>query len=418
MDELSTLSPEAADGAAAAARAVAAELAGTTTRVAAAVDAVGGWYGAARGGFADRVAELHGHLGLLTGTAAAGAGLIEAFSRELGALRGRLRGVDTAVERVQQRIGTGIGIGDLASWHADHAELEHWQASRRQALAEFDTACADLAQRLLALVHDVPDRPRRAAEHVDDAVHALAAGVGDQAHLVLGWAWDAPGWRRSVAGLPARLLEAAEHPVGTALAATPLDDLADGRYGAAAGSLATALLGRGVGRGPGPGPRDAPPPGSPLHRYLAADGNPLPQALGDLLTGVDLRHSEVFAGAHTIARHVDVDDAFLRRRLRTGEVEGGLVQRRPPDAASRWADLETAQARIGEVLRTHREEIAQEAASGERSIEVRAPAPASAGSLWVREADGRITAQPVSSCKVVLSRAADGSWFVKTAYLE
>ena len=416
MDELSTLSPEAADAAAATARAVAGQLAGTATRVAGAVDAVGGWYGLARSGFADRVVDLHGHLDLLTRTAAAGAGLVEGFSRELGVLRGRLRGVDTAVEQVQQRIGTGTG--DPASWHADHAELEHWQASRRQVLADFDTACAGLAQRLLALVHDVPDRPRRTAEHVDDAVHALAAGIGDQASLVLGWAWDAEGWRRSVAGLPARLLEAAEHPVDTALAAPPLDDLADGRYGAAAGSLATAVLGRGVGRGLGRGSRDALPDGSPLRRYLGADGNPLPQTLDDLLTGVDLRHSEVFTGAHTIARHVDVDDAFLRRRLRTGEVEGGLVQRRPPDAASRWADLETAQARIGEVLRAHREEITQEAASGERSIEVRAPVPASAGSLWVRDADGRITAQPVSSCKVVLSRAADGSWFVKTAYLE
>ncbi|NAZ76502.1 hypothetical protein GTQ99_13915 [Kineococcus sp. T13] len=412
MDELSTLSPQAADAAAATARAVAAGLAGTATRVAGALDAVGGWRGLARSGFADRVADLHGHLDLLTRTAAAGAGSIEGFSRELGILRDRLRGVDAAVERVQHRIATATG--DPASWHADHAELEHWQASRRQVLADLDTACADLAQRLLALVHDVPDRPRRGAEHVDDAVHALAAGARDQAHLLLGWAWDAEGWRRSATGLPARLLEAAQHPVDTALAALPLDDLADGRYGAAAGSLATAVLGRGVGRalGRAADPGDAPGPGP------RPDGRALPQTLDDLLAGVDLRRSEAFAGAHTIARHVDVDDAFLRRRLRTGEVEGGAVQPTPPRAASRWADLETAERVITGVLRDEESTLAAAAAAGRRRLQLSGPAPPGAGVLWRRGDDGNPVEVPVTSCRIVLQRAQDGSWFVVTAYVE
>nr|WP_246315280.1 RNase A-like domain-containing protein [Kineococcus aurantiacus] len=410
---MSTLSVEAADATAAAARAAAACAQQVADRVDATVASLGGWYGVARDGFGDRAAELAGDLGALTSTAAAGAGLVAEYAFGLGVLQARLRRVDTSIAQVQARVDAGVG--DLAAFHADRAELEHWGGSRLAVLADFDELGETFAARMFAVLDHVDGRPRRFGEHVDDAARTLADSARDSAYLAAGWAWDAPGWTATVRRTPAALLDAVAHPVRTLADAVAWDDWSSGRYGAGTATLGAAFVGRGFSRGGRLG--KVLPEGHRWSRYLDADGNPLPQSVEELYAGVDLGRSEVFWDAHTADRHVEVDDGFLRRRLDTGAVEGGRVLR-PPPQASRFADQASAEKVITDALRLRREQVDREIALGKVDVSVTAPAGSEAGVVWSRDGHGGHVRVPVQQVKVVLSRSGDGSWYVRTAYLE
>lgn len=413
MDELSGLSVALADAAASAARAAADGTADVAVDVARAVESLGGWYGVARDGFADRVLELDRHLGTLQDVARAGADLVEEYSRELGMLQGQLARVDAGREQVQARLDAGIG--DLVAWHADWAELDRWEASRRVVLEEFDTLTRTFAARVFAVVDQVPRRPRRLGEHVDDAARTVGGVVLDGAYLAAGWTWDRSGWAATVGQIPSATLDAVSHPVRSLADAVAWDDWRDGRYGAAGATLGMAFLGRGLKDGP---LGKTLPPGHPLERYLTEERDPLPQSVDELYGGVDLGRSEVFFSAHTLVRHVDVDDAFLQRRLETGQVEGGVVMRRPPPFASRFTDRETAEVVIADALRSFAPKVNEAIDRGESGYEFSAPAPAGAGVIWRKTAVGDFEQVEVSTVKVVLLEANDGSWYVHTAYLE
>lgn len=417
MDELSTSSPAAADAAALTARATARDATAVRDRVDVAVAALEGWYGPARDGFSARVSQVRDELDALSSTAAAGAALIEEHARRLSMLRAKLAGIDAETARLQRRVDAGVV--DLAAWQGDWAQLERWQDSRHRVLAEFDQATEEFAARLFAVLDQVPHRPRRLGEHVDDAAATVAASAGDAAFLALGWTEDGPGWRAAWQQVPAAAVDAATHPVATLADAVAWDDWTQGRYGAGAATLGMAAVGRGIGRGIGRGapPGVARPAGRRWGRHLDARGNPLPQSLEDLLAGVDLERSEVFPSAHTLSRHVEVDDEFLRNRLRTGEVEGGAV-RRAPDTVSRWKDRETAEEVVTAALRTRRAGVEAAAGTGVRDVRVEAPAPADSGTIWTRSSGGEAVRRNPSRVVVVLTRADDGSWFVRTSYLE
>ncbi|WP_432565318.1 RNase A-like domain-containing protein [Kineococcus sp. SYSU DK003] len=411
MDELSPLSAAAAAAAGATARAAATGIAEVGTRVEAAVQSLGGWYGAAQAGFAERVVELQTHLDTLAHTATAGATLIEEYALALGTFTARLASVDAEIAVVQARVDAGVG--DLASFQQDWAQLERWQASRAVVLEEFDETCATFATRLHSVVEQVPDRPRRLGEHVDDAARVVADSTSGAAFTALGWAWDAPGWTATWQQVPGAAWEAATHPVDTLADAVAWDDWADGRYGAAAATLGTAAVGRGLaGRTP---LGKTLPEGHRLREYLGQDGNPLPQSVDELFAGVDLGHSEVFASAHTLARHVEVDDEFLWRRLETGQVEGG-VSGKPPVHASRWADQETAEEAITRALRDHEADVTRAIDSGEKRYVLRAPSTDDVGVIWTLGGDGRPLEVPATEIVVVLRKAGDGSWYIETAY--
>lgn len=415
MDELSGLSVALADAAASAARAAADGTADVSVDVARAVESLGGWYGVARDGFADRVLELDRHLGTLQDVARAGADLVEEYSRELGMLQGQLARVDAGREQVQARLDAGIG--DLVAWHADWAELDRWEASRRVVLEEFDTLTQTFAARVFAVVDQVPRRPRRLGEHVDDAARTVGGALLDGAYLAAGWSWDRSGWAGTVGQIPSAALDAVSHPVRTLADAVAWDDWRDGRYGAAGATLGMAVVGRGLrGKPLGTALGKTLPEEHPLREHLDAKGVPRPQSLDDLCGGVDLGRSEVFLPAHTLGRHVDVDDAFLKRRLETGQVEEGVEGLRTPPRASRFVDQATAEAVIGEALRSQRSEIDAVAASGAREVLVTAPAPSNAGVIWKKDGNGGFEQVEVSTVKVVLNKARDGSWFVLTAY--
>ena len=412
MDELSTLSPTAADAAATSARHAAETTAAIAAHVGSGVAALGGWYGVARDGYGERVLELQARLETLSWTATAGATLIEGYALRLQMLKAKLAGIDDDVVAVQRRLDSTLV--DPAATQVDRAELQRWQASRERVLAEFDDASAEFATRMFSVLDQVSDRPRRFGEHVDDAAATVVAAGRDTAFTALGWAWDGPGWISTWEQVPGAALDALEHPGETLADAVDWDDWSQGRYGAGAASLGMAVVGRGATRGTGPSGKVL-PDGHRWAKYLDADGNPLPQTVDELLGGVDLGRNEVFRDAHTVARHVDVDDEFLWNRLRTGVVEGGRLQR-PPPRASRWTDEATAEEVIGEVLRERSADVDRAIGQGRRSCTVRAPAAADVGVVWTLDPHGKPVEVPVGEVVVVLEQAGGGSWFVLTAY--
>jgi len=408
VDELSTLSPAAADAAAAVARTAGEGLEEVGARVEAAVSSLGGWYGIAHDGFAERVVELQQHLDVLAFTAAAGVTLIRDYARRLEMLKSRLAAVDSSIAEVQARVER---IDDVTRFAADWAEFERWQSNRLAVLAEFDELSESFATRMFAVIDQVPNRPRRLGEHVDDAARTVVSAAADTAYLAGGWAWDMNGWTSMARQVPSALADSAQHPVQTLAGAVAWDDWAAGRYGAGGAALGMAFFSH-INAGP---VGKTLPEGHRLSKYFDADGEPITQSFDELLAGVDLEHSEAFFYAHTLARHVEVDDEFLKQRLQTGEVEEGVV-RNAPTLASRWADAETAERLITQALRERHEELNKAIDKGDRGYVFTASAPADAGVIWKLDSSGRPVTVPVTKMRVVLGETRDGSWFVVTAY--
>ncbi|NIZ90059.1 RNase A-like domain-containing protein [Kineococcus rubinsiae] len=410
MDELSMLSPGAADTAARAARSTGtafAEAAGHTAGA-----RIGSWSGSAQLGFAARADALHDRLTLLADVAAAGAGIVEEFSRELGVLQARLRTVDADLAEAQRRtLDTTLTVADFQStW----AAVDRWQRTRQQVLDAYDDATDRLAQRLTAILDHVPHRPRSLGEHLADAGDAVGESVEGSLWIGLGWLDDPGGWWRDVRGLPAALQSQATHPVDTVRDALHVDDLEDGRYGTAAGALGAAAVGRGLGRAV----ERVTPDGVPGHERNGPGRAPglVPQSLDEMLVGVDLSRSEGVEGGHTIERHVDVDDDYLRARLFKGTPNPATGQLgRPLGEASRWTDLSTAQSVITRVLGENRSRLVELPVGG--TVALYAAVPPSSGTLLVK-VNGEAVERPASRAKIVVGRTAAGEYYVRTAYLD
>ncbi|WP_432488459.1 RNase A-like domain-containing protein [Kineococcus sp. SYSU DK018] len=409
--ELSVLSPAAADDAARTARAVAAALGGVEADVDSARRGTTGWWGPAQQGFDGRARRLLDDLSLLTRAAAAGATAVEEHAAELGMLAARLRTVDAQLETAERR--TRETTGDLAAWHGAWSELQGWQATRARLLAEHDESSARLAQRLLALVADVEDRPRTLGEHVGDAVRVLVGEGAAVAYAAAGWVWDRHGWAAAVRAAPGAALDAVLDPAGTAADALHLDDARDGRWGAVAGGVAAGLAGRGAGRA---ADELLPGRGGPDERPRAPDGDLLPQTLDEMLAGVDLERSEGPGHGHTLERHVDVDDEYLEERLTRGTPDRRTGARGgAPAAASRWSSLEVAERTVTEALRENEAQVRQ-ALAGKGGTTLRVPVDASAGTVLVRDGAGSRQV-PAEHAVVVLRRDPDGVPYVLTSYL-
>lgn len=410
MDELSTLSPAAADTTASTARAAATALADATDHLAGLE--IGGWSGTAQAGFARRADALRARTDLLATIAVAGAGIIEDYSRELGMLRLRLRSTDAELADAQNR--TLDPTLTVADFHSSWAAVDRWQRGRQQVLDAYDDAADRLAQRLTAIIDHVPNRPRTLTEHLDDAADALGDSVEGGLWISLGWLDDPAGWWHDVQQVPTSVWDQATHPLDTARDTLHVDDLEDGRYGTAAGALGAAAIGKGLGRAV----ERATPDVVPGHERDGRGRAPgvSPQSLDEMLVGVDLARSEGVNGGHTLERHVHVDDQYLEDRLlkgtlnpRTGTYQNPLRQ------ASRWADLPTAQDVITRGLRENAADVERMAPGSTSTIYT--AAPASSGTLFVK-VDGQVIERPAKRARIVVGRDDDGGYFVITAFLE
>jgi hypothetical protein len=93
---------------------------------------------------------------------------------------------------------------------------------------------------------------------------------------------------------------------------------------------------------------------------------PRTQTVDELFERVDLLRNEHYELGHTIRRHVDVDDEYLRHRLEHGTLldSGEYAGGKPPPAASAFNDLPTAERAITEALRANRAAVVRFAESG------------------------------------------------------
>jgi len=411
MDELATLLPAAADTAARTARGTTTALAEAAGDLRAAVAATGTWTGSAQVGYAERADTLATRVDLLAAVATAGAGIIEDYSRELGLLKGRLREVDTHLADARRRtLDTTLTVADFSStW----AAIDRWQLARQQVLDAFDEATDTLARRLTAVADHVPHRPRSLTEHLDDAADVVGADLRGGLWISLGWLDDPGGWWHDVREVPASLWDQATHPVATARDTLHVDDLEDGRWGAAGGALAGAVVGRGLGKAV----ERVAPDGVPGHERDHLGGPALvPQSLDEMLVGVDLARSEGVDGAHTLERHVDVDDEYLRDRITRGTVDPSTGSRGyAPDRASRWADLATAEGVITTAVKANEARLRRISPGGATTLRV--PVPPESGTLFVRQGQA-VVPHPVEVAVIVIRRASDGSYSVFTSYVD
>ncbi|GAB7190816.1 hypothetical protein NUM3379_15230 [Kineococcus sp. NUM-3379] len=402
-DELSRLDVAAAEAAA-----------GVLTGTAITGDLVSGTYAAARAstpqwrgdalaGYAQACGEVERRLDLLTYAARAGATVLAEYSRGLAQRQARLRRIAHAAADVELRMQRVDALGTLA---ADTAEADRLLGERQSVVAEQDRAVVDVARRLDALIDDVDGRPRSWGEHVSDGVGAfvregIAEPAAALAFLTVGWASDRAGWWRAVRSLPGAQVESARHPVRTTSESLKVEEFRSGRTGEAVGSLAAAMASRRLGK-------VVPRPRRPV---------PVPVSFDEMLAGVDLTAMEGVGDAHTLSRHVDVDDGYLRDRLlRSAEAADRDPRAYRMTAASRWADQETAEREITQALRDNEAAIRSLIAGGITAIEVTEPARASSGRVITLH-DGRFaTPDPVQT--VVQLNVRDGKVTVHTAYLK
>ncbi|GAA4966494.1 RNase A-like domain-containing protein [Kineococcus glutinatus] len=409
VDGLGRLDPAAAGAAAAALTRTAAQADEVVDALTSARTALPSWEGAALAGYVEATAEVGRRLDLLTGTARIGAALVERHAAELATRRARLVAVGLQAEEVARRLQR---VDSTASFGADLAEADRLEQQRQALLAEHDTATAELARRLDALIEDVADRPRSLGEHVRDGVgtfveQGVVGPLSAAAVLAFGWVTDPRGWWRTVRSLPAGASDAVRHPVQEARRSLRIDDFREGRTGQGIGALAAVVAGRGLNRA-----RSQPP----RQRQRAPRDLPPGQPLKDVLAGIDLAFHEG-GKAHTLSRHVDVDDQYLRDRLVLGTLERDGTRKLPaPPAASRWVDLATAEHYTTQVLREHEREIRAAMLTGRSRLDLEMPVPSSAGVVMQRDGAG-FTTLPARSAFVAVDLSG-GTVTVITSYLK
>jgi hypothetical protein len=148
---------------------------------------------------------------------------------------------------------------------------------------------------------------------------------------------------------------------------------------------------------------------------------PRTQTVDELFEHVDLLRNEHYDLGHTIRRHVDVDDEYLRHRLEHGTLldSGEYAGGKPPPAASAFNDLPTAEMAITQALRANREAVlqfAQGGGKGGRAGTFTFTADEPLGRVMYMGRDGP---ELVQSSKVVVRLGRkDNEIYVVTAHLE
>lgn len=294
-----------------------------------------------------------------------------------------------------------------AAW----ADYEAGQVAYRAAVTDCERALAAVPAQSGPLV-------RGPGRHVPDGLGALwAAAVADPAAgawaLTGAYVTDRQAWRSAVSGLLPGLVEQVRHPVRT------VDELLGGpawragEWGVAVGTAAGALIGFG---------KLKPLTAAEKRRHapnMADPAAPRPrlQPIDEMLQKVDLDAHEHHALGHTLRRHVNVDDGYLRDRLVKGTVwdEGVWGPTPRSGRAAAWTDQVTAQEWIGIALRTHEARVRTWAGDGAwKPLELEIPAPPSVGRVMTQDGDDFRLLEP-TKVHVILRRDGD-SVYIHTAY--
>lgn len=290
------------------------------------------------------------------------------------------------------------------------ADYESGQVAYRAAVDDCERVLAAVPEQAGPLV-------RGPGRHLPEGLEAfwrsaVADSVAGAWALTGAYVSDRDTWRSAVGALLPGLVEQVRHPLRT------LDELAGGPawragdWGVAAGTAAGSLVGLGKFKRLSRAEK---------RRYapsMADPDAPRPrlQPLDELLAEVDLDAHEHADLGHTLRRHVNVDDGYLRDRLVKGTVWDQGVWGPPPAGgrASAWTDRETAQEWIGKTLRANEVKVRTWAGSRQEELVLEAPAPGSIGRVMTRSGEEFELFEP-TKIRVALKKEG-GSVYVLTAY--
>ncbi|MFP5335076.1 MAG: RNase A-like domain-containing protein [Actinomycetes bacterium] len=371
------------------------------------------WYGGAATAADVARGELARCVDDVRRLAAAAADAVASYAERVAPLLVRMRWAAADLEVALRAQGAEYGSERAAALvQAAWADYEAVQAAYRAAVQDAVAALEAVHAAAGPLAHG-PSRHLAAgvSRFWQDAVADPVAGVWS---LTGAFVTDREAWDEAVAGVVPGVLAMVRHPVRTLDEMVAGPDWRAGEWGAAVGgTLAMAVP---IGK-----LRPLTPEERRRHaRNMADPDAPRPrlQALDELFTTVDLDASEHYALGHTLRRHVDVGDRYLRDRLVEGTVfdEGvwGPVPR--SGTASAWTDRATAEQWIAETLRRHEADVRQWAADGTGVLTLTMTVPEDVGRVLCRTTDGFET-RPPSEVVVVLAR--DGrSVYIHTAYPE
>ncbi|MCW2601524.1 MAG: hypothetical protein JWM02_3353 [Frankiales bacterium] len=371
-----------------------------------------------------------------------------AYSRALGAVRDLALQADLIAAQAEDMhqardLDLGMNVFYAPITLAEQALVDRARLLRIEAEDQEQVASARLAATLRALADDAPHLScwTSMSRFVADA----AQGAGDQVKGVADLAEDAflsipmVGDARSRAASRKQLREAAASMAQPWLAIEDLlQELHDGEYGYASGSLAGALVLRKAGargkkldifgahddmhlgvlgavRRAGAGADLA-----ATERWVAQHAQrefldeltrlqhvPLPPVDDLIANGADLMLQEAHGG-HTLLRHVGRDVEFLRWRQVQETAKAG------PTGKSTFVHIDEAERVVAQALASGAEDLRSWANGSKPSYTLRMPLPSSAGLL----VNGLGDAADAEVAVLRLAHAQDGSIRIVTAYVE
>ncbi len=321
--------PAAVEGVAGRLRAAA----GLAQRAAECRSDAGDWSGLAAEAAADAAGRVEDAASLVRDVSLAAGGLLAAFAADVAGLAARERALDRDTQDVQAANARWVAAGSTGRDPSLDLLLD-LRARQRALGAAYEELSGRAAHALDGLRVQIPDRPlhpRDQWEGFRDAVAGTVVGAAGLAYgLTVDAAVDRERWAGTVAATAAGVADMVTHPVQTAKDSVGWDAFAGGHWGEGAGVLVGALVTRRPGAG-GLGPISGRVAGQVAeHGLLTAAHQTLDEALGY----VDLALHEDAIG-HTLRRHVDVDDDYLRDRAAHGTpkddgTRGPTRRPRPP----------------------------------------------------------------------------------------
>ena len=382
-----------------------------------------GWEGVAAGEYRQRRALLAQRCAQFEELAGTAAGLVRRWSVAAAADREAMVRARAAVQDVvaEERMAAAAGQlyrPDLTAAH-DRA-LGAWAAAQD----DYRAGVTQLAQQLDAVRDVVSDRQLSAGDQARAFVQTVwdggVAGPAEQVWSLTGQVLvDPAGWWGAVRSVPGQardlVAEVFHDPLGVLGRLVDAPAWSQGHAGEGLGAATVLFL-------PGHDWLELDRAARPL-RVLrrgseAARAWPRLQTVDELLQGVDLERHEHPDLGHTLDRHVEVDDAYLKDRLAHGTPleDGGRAG--APKATSRFTDRATAQTAITQVLRANEAALRDFAAHpSSRSLELSANLGRDIGVVYSPAGPGAFRREPGQLVRVLVKAGPGGRLFIESAYV-
>ncbi len=326
------------------------------------------WSGPAAEAAADAAERVEDAAALVRDVAAAAAGLLASFAVDVAELAARERALDRDAADMQEANARWVAAGSPGRDPSLDLLLD--LRARQQALAAaYEELSGRLAHALDGLRVQIPDRPLGVRDQWEGFRDAVGGNVVGAAALGYGLSVDAlvdrQRWWGTVAATAQGVAGMLTDPVQTAKDSIGWDAFAGGHWGEGSGVLVGTLLTRRPGAG-GLGH---------VVEHVAAHGlvKAAHQTLDEALAYVDLSLHEDAIG-HTLRRHVEVDDDYIRDRAANGTLmPDGTRGPKPKKAASRFEDRDTAEMAITYALQAKETQLRSFMMTTQQATHIRIP---------------------------------------------